>query len=88
MEGEPEHAIRINPTRIWGHRSGSPAGSNPAAAASRAGKSGWPEIGAHPHLPDAVATALARHHANGGHPLLLTGVQRFLLAGSRVWRWP
>jgi plasmid stability protein len=25
IEGEPEHAIRINPTRIWGHRIRLPA---------------------------------------------------------------
>jgi nitroimidazol reductase NimA-like FMN-containing flavoprotein (pyridoxamine 5'-phosphate oxidase superfamily) len=40
IEGEPEHAIRINPTRIWGHRIRLPAGSNPAAAVSRAGEHG------------------------------------------------
>jgi nitroimidazol reductase NimA-like FMN-containing flavoprotein (pyridoxamine 5'-phosphate oxidase superfamily) len=43
IEGEPEHAIRINPTRIWGHRIRLPACSNPAAAVSRAENSAWPE---------------------------------------------
>jgi nitroimidazol reductase NimA-like FMN-containing flavoprotein (pyridoxamine 5'-phosphate oxidase superfamily) len=42
-EGEPEHAIRINPASIWGHRIRLSAGSSPAAAASRAENSGWPE---------------------------------------------
>jgi Pyridoxamine 5'-phosphate oxidase len=37
IEGEPEHAIRINPTRIWGHRIRLPAGSNPAVSAA----GGW-----------------------------------------------
>jgi plasmid stability protein len=45
IEGEPEHAIRINPTRIWGHRIRLPTGSSPAVSVAMAGIPCWPEFG-------------------------------------------
>jgi hypothetical protein len=39
--------------------------------------------------PKAAAGGLVRRAVGGGDPLLLlTGVHWFLLAGSRVGRWP